>query len=248
MRARAAVPAWLLIAGAELSMMRRSPATLILAAVLPTALGLLIVWAENDTGRGGRGAAAGLILVTLLALTAYTAGTTALVARRQQFVLKRLRMSGASDAAIVAGVLTPPALLTLLQTVVLFSIMAAAGGPAPDRPAVLAAAIAAGIVAACVLAVATAAFTGAPELAQLTTSPVTLAFVGGGFWVVRTPPADVTWLMLALPGGSVTQLARIAWPGPATGATTAIAALLLLTAAGTPLAVRIFRWDPRRET
>jgi ABC-2 type transport system permease protein len=243
----ARVPDWLLIAAAELHLLRRSPFALIMAAVLPTALGLLIVWAERDTGRAGWGAAAGLLLVTLMAFTAYVAGTTTLVARRQQFVLKHLRTSAASDSAIVAGVLTPLALLTIVQTVVLLSIVAVADGLHPFRPGLLLLVIGAGTLVACTLAAVTATFTSTPELAQFTTSPVTLAFFGGALWAVRTPPGDVTWAMLALPGASVAQLARAVWrePGVA-GVTGAVTALLLLAGVAMPLAIRFFIWEPRR--
>lgn len=237
---------WLLIAGAEVRLLGRSWFTVVMAVALPTSVGLLIVWAEGDTGRAGWGGAAGLLLVTLLALTAYTVGTTTLAARRQQFVLKRLRLSGAADAAILAGILTPIALLTLVQAVVLAGVLAVADGLPRVDPLPLLAAVAGGIGAAGVLAVATAAVTPAPESAQLTTAPIALAFAGGGLWAVRTPAADVGWPMLALPGASVTQLARLAVEpaaGSAVPATVALAAVIVI---GTPVAVRAFRWDPRR--
>lgn len=239
--------AWLWIAGAELRMLWRSPLTVVLAAVLPTALAALIVWAEGDTGRAGWGAAAGLLLVTVIAFTGYVAGTTALVVRRQQSVLKRLRGSGASDLAIIAGSMAPFALLALAQSVLLFGIVVVAGDAAPASPWLLAGAAGAGTALACVLAVASAAFTSAPELAQVTTTPVGLAMVGGGFWAASTPTGDVTAGMLAVPGVAVTQLVRLGWRGAApselTGAAVALALLILVA---TPLAVRAFRWDLRR--
>lgn len=247
MRAGADVRAWLLIAGSELRLLRRSAFAVVMAAVLPAALAALIVWAEGDTGKAGWPAAAGLSSVTLIAFTMYAAGTTNLVVRRQQFVLKRLRTSGASDTAVVAGVLTPFVVLTLLQTVLLFGIVAVADGRAPAAPWLPAVAVGAGTVVAGLLAVATATITSAAELAQLTTAPVALAFCGGGLWVAATAPGDVTWAMLALPGGSVTQLTRLGWHDAAPGGlTAAVAALLLVAAVGTPLAVRALRWDPRR--
>lgn len=247
MRPRPGIPAWLLISAAETRQLRRSAFTVTMAAVVPTTIGLLIVWAEEDTGQAGWGAAAGLLLITLTTLTAYTAGTTTLAARRQQFVLKRLRLSGASDTAIIAGVLTPLALLTILQILLLLGVVAVADGVPAISPALLLIAVGTATTAACVLAIATAAFTSAPELAQLTTSPIALTFVGGGLWAIRTPPADVTWHMLALPGVSITQLTRAAWHEPgATRPADAVIALMILTAVVTPVAVRAFRWDPRQ--
>lgn len=231
-------PRWLLIAAAELTLLRRSPFTLTMAAALPTALGLLIVWAENATARAGWASAAGLLLVTLITFTAYVSGTTLLAARRQQFALKRLRHSGASDLAIVAAVLAPPALLTLLQATLLLALVTAIDGFPPIAPGPLLLALAAGTAVACVLAVATAAVTPTPETAQLTTTPIALAFAGGALWSIRFPPGETPWYALPLPGAAITELTR-------TASRPALAALLLLAALVTPVAVRAFVWDPR---
>jgi len=238
-------PAWALIAEAELRMLTRSAPAVVMGAVLPAALGLLIVWAERDTGQAGRGTATGLQLTVLLALTAYGAGTTTLVSRRTQAVLKRLRTSGASDAAVLTGILLPSALLMVLQTVI---VVLAGGGRLPGHAWAPAVAVVAGIVVAGLFAVVTSGWTASPELAQLTTSPLALAFLGGAFWAARTPAAEVEWWMFALPGASVTQLARLGWDEP--GMTTAdglaaTAVLLILVAAVTPFVTRAMRWDPR---
>jgi ABC-2 type transport system permease protein len=237
-------PAVLLIAGAELRMFTRSVPAVVLAGVLPTALGALLVWAESDTGKAGDGATAALLVVTLMALTAYTAGTTALAARRQQFVLKRLRLSGTGDAAILAGVLAPAIVLTLLQAALLFAIVAAAGAPAPARPLLPVLALVIGTALAGALAVGTAAFTASPEYAQFTTVPFALAIVGGGYRVVVRPAGDAAGALLALPGVPVAQLARSGWEAVPT--LPALAALCVKLAAAAPLALRVFTWQPRR--
>ncbi|MCU7723901.1 ABC transporter permease [Actinoplanes sp. KI2] len=235
--------AWLLLAGAEFTMLRRSAFTLSMGAVLPLALGGLILWAEADTGRAGPGTAAGLLLVTLITLTAYVSGTTTLASRRQQNVLRRLRGSGASDPAILAAALTPPAALTLAQALLLSVALDLRG----VRHGPLLLAVLAGILVACALAALTAAFTSAPELAQLTTTPIALAFLGGALWAARTPPAEVGWAMTLLPGAAITQLTRIAWRVPGSGGSLIAVALLLGTAvAAVAVATRVFRWDLRR--
>jgi ABC-2 type transport system permease protein len=239
------VPAWALIAGAELRMLSRNVPTVAMAVVLPAALGLLIVWAEHDTGRAGRGTAVGMQLTVLLALTTYAAGTTTLVSRRVQAVLKRLRTSGASDTAVLAGVLIPFALLMALQAMVL--LVAGSTGPPGTFWAPLAA-LCGGALVAALFAVVTSGWTSAPELAQFTTAPLALAFAGGAIWAARTPPADVEWWMLALPGVSVTQLTRLGWNGPvvtAAGGLAAATALLIVATVVAPLTARAMRWDPR---
>ena len=238
-------PAWALIAGAELRMLSRSAPALVMGAVLPTALGLLIVWAEHDTGKAGRGTATGMQVAVLLALTTYTAGTTTLVSRRAQSVLKRLRMSGATDAALLTGILLPAALLTLLQVAVM---VVAGGSRLPGRAWAPIVAVGAGILVAGLFAVVTSAWTSAPELAQFATTPLALTFLGGSFWAARTPASEVEWWMLMLPGAPVTQLARLGWNEPGITATeglVAAEALVILAEVGAPIATRAFRWDPR---
>ncbi|MGX6606135.1 ABC transporter permease [Micromonosporaceae bacterium Da 78-11] len=232
------------LAAAEFRLLVRSPFAIVMAGVVPTMLGFLIVWAEQDSRKAGWGGAAGLLLATLVAFTAYTGGTTALAARRQQFVLKRLRVSGVRDTAILASVLAPVAVLTLVQAVVLFGILATAGHR-PAQPGFLTVAALAGTAAGGALAVATAVVTSTPELAQITTSPIALAFCGGGLWAVRTPPAEITWSMLAVPGVPITQLTRSAWDG-GPDMIPSVVAVLVLTVVATPIAVRLFVWDPRR--
>ena len=239
-------PRWCLIAGAELRMLRRSAPAVAMGVVLPLALGLLIVWAEHDTGRAGRGTSSGLQLAILLTLTVHGMGTTTLVSRRSQSVLKRLRTSGASDAAVLTGTLVPSALLMVLQAAVL---IAAGGARLPGRPWAPIAAVGCGILVAGGYAVITAAWTAAPELAQLTTAPLALTLLGGAFWAARTPAPEVTPWMLALPGVPVIQLARLGWDEPGmttTGGLAAAAALLILAGVAALVAARAMRWDPRR--
>lgn len=239
--------AWLLIAGTEVTLLRRSGFALVFGVVLPVALGLSILWAEADTGRAGQGAGVGLVLVTLMTLTAYVSATTTLAARRQQSVLRCLRHSGASDLAILLGSLVPSALLTLAQTAMLLGVVAAADGLGRVKPVPLLLAIVAGTAVACALAALTAAFTSAPELAQLTTTPIALAFLGGALWTARVPPDEVSWSMLALPGAAVTQLARLAWQMPgAAGQLPAVLSLTLTAVAAAAIASRVFIWDLRR--
>ncbi|MDI6100283.1 ABC transporter permease [Actinoplanes sp. NEAU-A12] len=227
--------------------MRRSGLTVALGVVLPVALGLLILWAEADTGRAGPGVAVGLLLSTLMALTAYVSATTTLAARRQQSVLRRLRNSGASDTAILTGTLVPSAMLSVAQTVVLLGVVAAADGLGGVAAVPLVLAVMTGTAVACAFAALTAAFTSAPELAQLTTTPIALAFLGGALWTAQTPPGEVTWMMLSLPGAAVTQLARIAWQEPgAGGLLPAVVPLALAAVAAVGTASRVFTWDLRR--
>jgi ABC-2 type transport system permease protein len=105
-----------------------------------------------------------------------------------------------------------------------------------------------GTALAVAFAFVTAAFTATPELAQVTTLPVFLALFGGGFWVGVTDPGDVTWAMVAVPGGSVAQLIRLGWDGAGITWATVLPPLVVMAvtvAALAWLAGRVFRWQPR---
>lgn len=69
-------------------------------------------------------------------------------------------------------------------------------------------------------------------------------------WVTMTPPGEVTWPVLAVPGAAVAQLVRTGCNGAAPGQLLdqtwpSIAALLVLTAASVALAFRLCRWESR---
>jgi len=133
----------------------------------------------------------------------------------------------------------------LLQGAVM---VVAGGGQLPIHAWAPIIAIAAGILVAGIFAVVTSAWTPAPELAQLTTAPLALAFLGGAFWAARTPVSEVEWWMLGLPGVAVTQLTRLGWAEPGIGTAgglAAVVALVVVAVAVAAFAVRAVRWDPR---
>jgi ABC-2 type transport system permease protein len=251
MTAPRTTPAWAVLASAELILLRRSALVALIAIAVPIGFGTAWVFLARDSGaQTDYGSAAAIQLLLLLACTPYMAGTTALAARRQHAVLKRWRTSGASSADLIIGLLSPYALLVVVQAVLLFTVTAVVGGAAPARWWPLAVGMLGGTVMAGALAFATAAFTRTPELAQFTTTPVFLALFGSGMWVTATPPGEVSWPMLAIPGAAVTQLVRAGWNGAAPGQLLdetwpSIVALLVLTVLSVALAVRVFRWESR---
>lgn len=245
------VPAWAVLACAELVLLRRSALVALTAIAVPIGLGISWVFLTGNSGaEADYGSAAAMQLLFLLACTPYMAGTTALAARRQHAVLKRWRTSGASNADLIIGLLSPYALLVVVQAVLLLTVTAVVGHDAPAQWWPLTVGVLGGTLMAGALAFATAAFTRTPELAQFTTLPVFLALFGGGMWVTMTRPDEVTWPMLAVPGAAVAQLVRTGWNGTAPGQLfdqtwPSIVVLLALTALSVALAFRVFRWESR---
>ena len=235
---------WALLAVAELKLIVRSPLAAGTAILAPLAMGLILI----GNGELAVGMVVSMQLVGLLGFTPYAGATTTLSARRQQLVLKRLRTSPASDRAIIAGLLVPLALLVVVQAVVLLATTIAVTGSWPHAWWPIGLALVGGTALALALAFVTAAVTSGAEMAQLTTLPLFVALFGGSMWVLATAPGEVTWVMMAVPGAAVAQLARLGWEGTALSFSTVAPPLVAIavTAAGsTWLAARVFRWQPR---
>ena len=89
------------LARAEALLLRRNPVALLNAFVGPLAVvGLLAL--TGDDPESGAGIVATLTALTLLSVVYYNL-VTALVARREELVLKRLRSGQLGDAEILAG-------------------------------------------------------------------------------------------------------------------------------------------------
>ncbi|GIE85510.1 hypothetical protein [Actinoplanes regularis] len=222
---------------AELTLLRRSPLAVVNALLLPLALGVGWLLLAENTGKGTDGDTTAMQLLMLLSFTPYAGVTTALAARRADLVLKRMRTTALPPLAVISGLAAPYAVLTAGQIAVLTALH-----PPPRWWPLLVTAVT-GTVLAVALAFATAAFTPVPELAQLTTTPGVLAFFGGGMWLLHT--GDASWPMRAVPGVPVAELARAAWQD-GTPIWPALSATAVLTTAAVALAVRAFRWEPRR--
>ncbi|WP_433304952.1 hypothetical protein ACQP2F_16765 [Actinoplanes sp. CA-030573] len=227
----------IVLAAAELTLLRRSPLAVVNALLLPLALGIGWLLLAESTGKGTGGDTTAMQLLMLLSFTPYAGVTTALAARRADLVLKRLRTTALPPLAVITGLAAPYAVLTAGQIAVLTAFHP------PPRWWPLLVTTGAGTLLAVAMAFATAAFTPAPELAQLTTTPGVLALFGGGIWLLHT--GEATWPMRAVPGVAVTELARGAWQD-GTPAWPALTAMAVLTVLAVALAARVFRWEPRR--
>lgn len=232
------------LAGMEIRLLLRNRTAVGTALVLPLLFGVCFAVLRNDTPWSFPIA---MQVLSVLGLTVYVSVTTALAARRQDLTLKRLRCGEATDGQILAGVLAPPAVLGVVQGVLMVAIALVAGAPWPARPLAILAAIVGGAAVAVAVGLFTAAFTATPETAQLTTAPFFLATFAGTLWVLATPPAEVAPLMLAVPGAAVADLIRTGVEAPADGHPMwwPLLALAAWTAAAWPLGLRLFPWDRR---
>lgn len=235
----------LAIARSELTLTLRNKAVAATAVFIPLAMGGWLAWnVESDAEVAG--ALAVSIALVMFALSGYTTATITLSARRKELFLKRLRSSTASDGAILAGMLLPPVLITVVQVAVIYAFLAYSAGGAPQSIPILVVAVVATTVMCAGAALLTSTFTKSAEQAQVTTLPFLLAFIAGGVWVVYAGMDDLEWLKRIAPGGAPAELISQGWTGMVwTDALPALAVLAVWTVAAVAAGLATFRWEPR---
>ncbi|NUT92308.1 MAG: ABC transporter permease [Saccharothrix sp.] len=220
----------------ELKLLARNKMAATMAFFMPLAIGVFFALSVDDEWP----LVIGLQLLATQGFTVYVTVTTSLVARRQDLYLKRLRTGAASDAVVLAGVVLPPVVLGLAQTVLLLGVSLSLGAPAPSRPDLLALAVVGGLAVSCAAGVATSGVTATAEQAQITTGPFFFGLLVGGVWAAATPDTRA----LLTPGGGVADLVTGAWGAPVSLGP-AVLSVLAWTALGAALSFRLFRWDAR---
>jgi ABC-2 type transport system permease protein len=250
------------VGGAELLLFWRNRTALFNALVLPVAFALAI--ATADVGGGALPANAflltGLCAVVLLIAGYYNLVTT-YVARREELVLKRLRVGELTDAEILAGTAGPSVAVALGQIVLIVAGGAAfLGLPVPVNLPVLLAGVLAGTVVVVLLAAVSAVFTRTVETAQVSTLPILLVCLIGSSVLVPVAelPGTVAAVARVLPLSPVVELMRLGWLGT-TGSREPAGFVAVFGLAAAPAAIlagwvvigsmavrRWFRWEPRR--
>src|SRR5580692_2927454 len=166
------------LARAEGVLLRRNRIALLTALALPVAMVYSLKASGVLDAGGSRGVGAALLTgltVFALLLPVYYNLVTALVARREELVLKRLRTGEATDAEVLAGTAAPAIAIAWAQVAVAaIAAVAIFGMAAPANIALMLAALVLGTAAFTLLAAVSATVTRTVELAQVTTLPVLL--------------------------------------------------------------------------
>jgi ABC-2 type transport system permease protein len=228
---------------AELLLFWRNRLAVINALVPPVA----IIGLAASAGIGAVPLVTGLLGLVQLGTVYYTLVTT-YVARREELVLKRLRVGVLTDLEILAGTAGPVVVIALAQ----FVLYLAAGAiflhlPAPTNVPLLAVGALGGVVVFVPLAAASAAYTRTVDLAQLTTLPIVVAcLLGSGLMMpLDALPGPVAGALRLLPTAPAMELMRLGWRGGSAGLVPMLT-LAAWTAVGLVAARRWFRWEPRR--
>ncbi|MGW4134225.1 ABC transporter permease [Amycolatopsis japonica] len=236
------------IARSELIQIFRNRSVLITSFVMPLAISAFFVYQHEVFAKiGSLGYIAAIVMFTVCAFGLYTSAVTTLASRRQNLFLKRLRSTAAGDASILAGLVLPVTVISLVQVAVIMTVL----GVVTDTPAnvgLLVVAVLASVAMMIGLGLATAGLTNSPEHAQVTTLPVSLGVIAVASWVGISGTDELTLLKRLLPGGSATELAVNAWNGGValTDSLLLLAPTLAWVVVAVVLATRLFRWEPRR--
>jgi ABC-2 type transport system permease protein len=253
------------LARAEGVLLRRNRIALLNALALPAVLVFALKSAPSVADAGGSSAVGAILLTGLMAFAllsgVYYNLVTALVARREQLVLKRSRTGESTDAEILAGTAAPAIAIAWAQTAAGTAAAVAVFGMAPPANAVLAlVALILGTAVFALLAAVSTVVTRTAELAQVTTLPVLMIpfALSGLLFPLATLPEPLRSVAGALPLTPVVELMRLGLTGTAANghhlglaATFGAAAIPVLVlaawiAAGTWAVRRWFRWEPRR--
>jgi ABC-2 type transport system permease protein len=232
---------------AELTLLRRDSTAFTTAVALPLVIGGL--WALNDPPIGeGVGALAVIQLMLMLAFTLHTVGVMILATRRESGVLRRWRVSGASDTAILGGMLGVPTGLAAIQALGLTAGTVWLWDALPGRVDLVLLGTASGVLVLLGWTVLAAAFTRSAEHAMITTFPVILLLIVSTTFALTRPLTSLDLAVLALPAGPATQLLRMGWEtqaATASGILAALGASLIHALIAVAAARATFRWLPR---
>lgn len=251
------------LARAEALLLRRNPMALLTALAMPVSLVVFVRLGQPTDSRvspsGGAGMVTSLTAFALLSVVFYNL-VTALVARREDLVLKRLRTGEIRDAEILAGTAVPAAALAWGQIVIgLLAAVTVFGMNSPTNPVLVLVAVALGTVVFTLLAAICTVLTRSVEMAQVTATPLLVASALPGVMVpLEQLPEPLRGIAHLLPLTRVVDLMHLGLTGTTPGGATvglaasfgtaAVPVLILLAwvVAGGWATRRWFRWEPRR--
>ncbi|MGJ9424173.1 ABC transporter permease [Aeromicrobium sp. CF3.5] len=235
------------IARSELTQTLRNRSVLITSFVMPAAASAFFIWRRDIFEEVGQGFIAALVVFTIAAFGLYAVVVTSLAGRRQTLFLKRLRSTAVSDTSILSGLVLPPAAVAAVQ----ITLVLAALGVVTDPPRQITLTVIGSLLVLAMmigLGLATAGVTSSPEQAQVSTLPISLGVIAVVNWVGITGTEDLTVIKRVLPGGAATELVGGAWDGVIAGADIAqlVVPTLVWVIVSALLALKYFRWEPRR--
>lgn len=264
---RSGLSRYLALARAELTiLLRNKVATFYAVAMAPLLVLMFSVLPQVEMIAAAMGGnltvflTAGVIVFGL-AVAVYYNLTTAVVARREKLVLKRLIAGESTHGQVLAAVATPNVAIMLVQVVLVLVVGAIAFG-APDftNPLLVIVALVLAVPFFVLISFVTGAYTRTVEAAQLTTMPFMMAgmLLSGAILPVAIMPEALISVLEFTPIYPVTELVTLGLAGSdGQGGTMGFAetfgaaarpAVVMLAWNAIMVVVlrRTMRWEPRR--
>jgi ABC-2 type transport system permease protein len=232
----------------ELLALRRNKTATAMAVVTPLAVAMAL--AAGYTG----GSIAGVermasVLALAVVLGVHHHLVTVYASRRQELVLKRLRVGLPSDLTILVGAAAATLGIYLAQAVILVGYgVVALGLPVPENPVLIVLALLLGAATMAAFSAALSAITPNSEAAMLTSLPTSAVFLltPGAMIPLGALPKGVEAVASQLPLGPFTEMIREAWFGHSPAAMLPdLGILVAWLVLASLLARAVFRWGPR---
>jgi ABC-2 type transport system permease protein len=244
------------LARAEMTLLGRTRGALVAALFAPLVLPVTTSQMAKEMDLAEAGLDTGTLVLPAsvgfsLLFAVYSVLVGALVVRREELVLKRLRTGELRDVEILAGSALPAVLTGLVQCLVLaVACSVLLDLPVPPAPHLAVVGLLLGLVMCAALAAATASFTRTGESAQVTPMPLMIvSMMGSGmFFPLELLPDRVASVCELLPLTPVVTLVRGGWTGdlPVSEALGAVATAVVWIVIAVFAVRRWFRWEPRR--
>ncbi|MFJ8466276.1 ABC transporter permease [Streptomyces swartbergensis] len=244
------------LARAEMTLLGRTKGALVAALFAPLVLPVSTSQLSKEMDLSEVGLSTGTLVLPAsvgfsLLFAVYSVLVGAIVVRREELVLKRLRTGELRDVEILAGSALPAVLTGLVQCLVLaVGCSVLLDLPAPPAPHLAVAGLLLGLVMCAALAAATASFTRTGESAQVTPMPLMIvSMMGSGMlFPLELLPDRVASVCELLPLTPVVTLVRGGWTGDlsVSEALGAVATAVVWIVIAVFAVRRWFRWESRR--
>lgn len=237
---------------AESTLFLRNPTIMVMALFMPASMAL-IMYGIYDSQAGteprlAAGFASELFVLAALMFVQFYSVLSAITARRDEGVLKRLRTGEATDAEILSAVAVPGALITIVSALVVTVVLSGFAGGTPTDVLRLVLAVGFGLALSTAFAFVTSIYTRSVESAQVTSLPVMGMAMLSQSGIREMMPERVRELVDRTPFAVISDFSLSSWTTEpvGTGAVQGVLILLVWTLALGYWAYSSMRWDSHR--
>ncbi|WP_438388862.1 ABC transporter permease [Actinopolyspora saharensis] len=246
------ITSWTAIFSAELKLLFRNTAVVMSTILLPLLFGAgFAFFGKIMPSPLGWGYYAGMQLIMVFGMTSCVMAASSVSYRRDALYLKRLRCGEASNATVLIGTVSPVALLSAIQCLLMLLITGLVGPAVPTNPLLLVGLVLAGIAMSMSIGVAATGLTSSGEQAQTVATPFFFLLIGSLLWAGIDIADGLNAVQRLLPGGAILELTMLSYDsgesfvGQLMDGALPLIVLAGWTALGLLAANQYFRWEPR---